>query len=81
MSILDLKSMSTAQKLIAMEELWEDMSKNIDHEQLVPSWHLEVLEDREKKVQNGEAIFYSLDEVKKEFKSLKSCLLSYSIKI
>lgn len=36
MSILDLSSMSTTQKFMALEELWEDMSKNVPSNQLTP---------------------------------------------
>jgi len=71
MSILNLDGMTVAQKLMAMEELWEDISKNVDSNQLSPQWHLNTLGKREQKVQNGEAKFYSLDEVKKEYKNLR----------
>jgi hypothetical protein len=71
MSILDLKNMTIAQKFMAMEELWEDMSKNADSKLLTPNWHLEELNQREEKLQKGEAMFYRLEDIKKEFKSFK----------
>lgn len=70
MSILNLEGMTTTQKFIAMEELWEDMSKNINSDELTPQWHLDVLDEREKKVQNGEAQFSEFKDVKKRLQSI-----------
>lgn len=72
MSILDLKNMTIAQKFMAMEELWEDMSKNADSKLLTPNWHLEELNQREEKFQKGETIFQSLEDIKKELKALNN---------
>ena len=66
MSILNLEAMSTSEKFMAMEELWEDMSKNIDPDKLTPKWHLDVLDEREKRVQSGESKFENFDDVKKK---------------
>jgi len=71
MSILNLKNMTTAQKFMAMEELWEDISKNVSSDKFTPQWHLDILNEREKKVQNGEAKFQSIEDVKKEFRNLR----------
>ncbi len=62
--------MTTKEKFMAMEELWEDMSKNIDNDNFTPQWHLDTLDKREQKVKNGEALFHSLEDIKKEFRSL-----------
>ena len=63
--------MTTAQKFMAMEELWEDISKNVSSDKFTPQWHLDILNEREKKVQNGEAKFQSIEDVKKEFRNLR----------
>jgi len=70
MSILNLESMTTAQKFMAMEELWEDMSKNVSSDELTPQWHLDILDEREKEVQNGQAKFSDFKDVKKRLQSL-----------
>ena len=70
MSILNLEAMSTSEKFMAMEELWEDMSKNVNTDELTPQWHLDILDDREKRVQSGEAIFYDFEETKKRLQTL-----------
>jgi len=66
MSILNLETMSTSEKFMALEELWEDMSKNVNSDELTPKWHLDILDEREKMLQSGEAKFENFDDVKKE---------------
>lgn len=66
MAVLKLDEMTTSQKLIAMEELWEDMSKNLNDEILTPKWHKSVLQERENQLQNGETTFENFDTVKEE---------------
>jgi hypothetical protein len=48
--------MTTAEKLRALEQIWEDLCRTPDD---VPSppWHGEVLQDREKRVQEGSSRF------------------------
>jgi hypothetical protein len=60
---LPLENMTTADKLAAMEELWEDLSRD---PKAVPSpdWHQDVLKARERKVTQGTAHFSPLAEVK-----------------
>jgi len=70
MSILNLKNMTTAQKFMAMEELWEDMSKNVSSDELTPQWHLDILDEREQEVKNGTAIFQNFDDVKLELNQM-----------
>jgi len=44
MAILTIKQMSWAEKIQAMEELWESLSR--DEDQLEsPAWHADVLEE------------------------------------
>jgi len=66
MPILNLNNMTTSQKFMAMEELWEDMSKNINDESLTPQWHKAVLHEREKQIASGEAIFENFDDAKQD---------------
>lgn len=71
MSLLDFKNMDISEKFMLLEELWEDMSKNIEASNFSPNWHLDILAERENKVKANKAEFYTLDEIKKEYKSLK----------
>jgi len=64
MSVLNLKDMNINDKLIAMEELWEDISKDINNKKLTPNWHIEILDKLEEKEKNGTLKFSSLQESK-----------------
>ena len=49
---LPLKEMSRAEKIIALEALWEDLSRN-EAEFESPDWHQEELAATEQRVQSG----------------------------
>ena len=66
MPILNLSNMTTSQKFMAMEELWEDMSKNLNDESLTPEWHKTVLKEREEQIASGKAVFENFDNAKQE---------------
>ena len=68
MSILNLENMSTSEKFMAMEKLWNDMSSNsVDIEQFIPTWHLDVLDRRKEKAKNGDSKFFNIEDVTKEY--------------
>jgi hypothetical protein len=49
---LPLNQMTTAEKLSAMEALWQDLSRNADKFES-PVWHANVLREREQRVDEG----------------------------
>lgn len=63
MNIADLKKMSTAERLQAMEALWDSLLYE-DVEFDTPKWHERILQDRKNKISNGKAKFISLAELK-----------------
>jgi hypothetical protein len=62
MNISELKKMSKAERLQAMEALWDSLLNEDDLE--TPEWHEKILSDRRKKIANNEAKFISLAELK-----------------
>jgi hypothetical protein len=50
---LPLAEMSVAEKLHAMEALWADLCRNAP-EEAAPDWHVQVLEDRERRLAAGQ---------------------------
>ena len=63
MVVLPVDEMTIADKLAAIEQLWDNLcSKPEDVPS--PSWHGEVLSSREQRVVEGRARFAGLDEVK-----------------
>lgn len=68
MDTIEIKKMSVKERLQAMETLWDSL---VDEESEIesPQWHREILEDRQRKIENGKAEFISLKELKATRKS------------
>jgi len=68
MNKIEIKKMSTIERLQTMELLWESL---LDEESEIesPEWHRDVLEERKRKIENGKAEFISLEELKARRKS------------
>jgi putative addiction module component (TIGR02574 family) len=64
----DIKSMSLAERLQAMELLWRSFAGS-GHEIPSPEWHREVLASRLAKVEAGEGHFLTLEELKSRLSS------------
>jgi hypothetical protein len=62
--VLPLDQMTVEEKLQLMEILWEDLSRNPENIPS-PAWHGEVLAERQRKIEEGQAKFLSLDEVRR----------------
>jgi hypothetical protein len=62
-TIPPIEEMTQQQRVDLMEELWKAMSL---HPEGIPSpdWHLEVLEERERALANGEDEFIDWEEAK-----------------
>jgi hypothetical protein len=64
---LPLKNMTKAQKLLAMEELWVDLSR--DQEKFnSPAWHFEGLAQTEKDIRAGKIKFMDWGQAKKSLR-------------
>ena len=66
MSISDINSMSLAQKMYLMEQLWDSFKQN-ETQLASPAWHEEVLASRRERYERGELKMLSLDELKSSF--------------
>jgi hypothetical protein len=55
---IELDNLTTVEKIRVMESLWEDLCRNAS-ETLSPSWHADVLAQREEAASVGEACAYS----------------------
>jgi putative addiction module component (TIGR02574 family) len=60
---LDIGRLSHTEKLRAMEELWDDLSRS-QEEYPSPDWHGEVLRAREEALSTGRDAFVSREEAK-----------------
>ncbi|MEA2050657.1 MAG: acyl-protein synthetase [Campylobacterota bacterium] len=66
----DLKQLNMTDKFIILEQLWEDMSKNIEDDRFTPKWHLDTLDGIEKKEQNDQLKFSDFEDAKERLHSL-----------
>jgi putative addiction module component (TIGR02574 family) len=63
MTTAEIKKMSTKDRLILMEEIWDTL-RHEENEIESPSWHEGVLDERRKQVESGQAKLVSIDELK-----------------
>ena len=61
MGISEITAMSHEERVETMELLWAAMTHD-SSELESPSWHEGVLDDRRKRIESGEAKFYTLEE-------------------
>lgn len=61
--VLPLSEMSVEEKLQAMEALWEDLSRNAALLES-PAWHEEILRERDRQIEAGEASFMDWEQAK-----------------
>lgn len=62
---INLQNMTTEEKLMTMELLWDDLCKN-QINFASPSWRATVLKDREQAIAEGKDKFVDWEEAKKE---------------
>ena len=62
---INFHNMTTEEKLMTMELLWDDLCNNqMDFSS--PSWHETVLKDRERAIADGKEDFLDWEEAKKD---------------
>ena len=64
---LPLDKMTRLDKIALMEKLWDDLCRDPDSSPS-PKWHKEVLEAREKEVNEGKAKFTDFDQAKERIR-------------
>jgi hypothetical protein len=63
-TVLDMGRLTRIEKLRAMEELWEDLSRDPDSYPS-PEWHGDVLREREHAIQAGKDSFVPWETAKR----------------
>jgi hypothetical protein len=58
---IPIETMTIAEKLDAMEQLWTSLRSSPDY--APPDWHGEILAARRRRIESGETSFSSLDDV------------------
>lgn len=67
---IPISSMSTAEKLAAMEELWASLQRDPQPAE-PPAWHAAVLTERQARIDAGQTTFSTLEEVRRRIESLR----------
>jgi len=68
MSVIEqIHQMPLHEKLLTMEAIWDDISRN-DAALEVPQWHKEVLDEREQLLVEGKAHFIDWEDAKEQIK-------------
>jgi hypothetical protein len=62
-TVLDIDQMTLEEKLRAMEALWDDLCQK--DAVPVPQWHKDILDERERQVEEGKAEFSDWDIAKR----------------
>ena len=68
MNTIEIKKMSTIERLKTMEAIWDSLlydESNIES----PEWHGNILADRKSKIENGDAEFISIEKLKAKHRS------------
>jgi len=63
MENIGIKKMSIIERLRTMEALWSSILYE-ESEIKTPEWHRGIVEERKRKMENGEAEFISIDKLK-----------------
>ncbi len=66
-----LKEMSSEEKIRTMETIWDDLCREADRI-TSPSWHRDVLHEREEQVKEGSASFIDWEKAKKDIRDTVS---------
>ncbi len=61
----ELSQLSLHEKLMMMERLWDELSRS-EADVPVPQWHKDLLDEREEKINSGEAKFIDWEDAKKQ---------------
>ncbi len=67
MHAVEIKNMSTIERLQVMESLWDSLLYD-EAEIESPEWHNDVLAERKEKIEKGKAEFFSIEELKARYR-------------
>ena len=68
MSVIEqIHQLPLQEKLIAMEAIWDDISR-VEESLEIPQWHKDLLNEREQLIADGKARFIDWEEAKEQIK-------------
>jgi putative addiction module component (TIGR02574 family) len=70
-ALAEIQQLPLHEKLMVMEALWESIARAEDQLE-VPQWHKDILDEREKLVQEGRAKFIDWEAAKQQIRDATS---------
>ena len=67
MSTAEIQKMSTSERLATMEKLWDALCHE-GTEPASPAWHEAVLAKRKERMNSSDAQFFTLDQIRDQFR-------------
>lgn len=67
MALSEIKHMSVADRLTAMEQIWDSLCQEA-HEPASPDWHEAVLTERRREMNSPKAKFLSITELRERYR-------------
>ncbi len=61
---LELEKLSVKDRMILLEKIWSSLKQESDNLES-PSWHEDVLAERRRKIESGEAEYVTLEELRR----------------
>jgi hypothetical protein len=68
MAVMQIDRMTLAEKLLAMEALWDNLCRREEGLPML-QWHKELLDERERLVRDGQARFADWETAKRELRN------------
>lgn len=68
--IMNTKQLNMTDKFILLEQLWDDLSQNVEDHRFTPDWHLEILNELEMKECDNQLEFSNFEDSKIRLQSL-----------
>jgi len=65
---LNINNLTTKEKLIAIEKIWNSLEKDSNIDDFTPNWHIDILDKLEEKERSNSLEFIDFFEVKEKIR-------------
>ena len=65
---LNINNLTTKEKLIAIEKIWDSLEKDSNIDDFTPNWHIDILDKLEEKERSNSLEFIDFFEAKEKIR-------------
>ena len=65
---LNINNLTTKEKLIVIEKIWDSLEKDSNIDDFTPNWHIDILDKLEEKERSNSLEFIDFFEVKEKIR-------------